>query len=109
MIRNHLQVWCLMPGEDIRPNTAENNEKSGRPPTTNVSSGGNQLADIEDTRFAINDVEESIKKNNRILAQLIKSNDPRGVGLVPFFKDRIEIMQQVDTILEDHLKKIGGR
>lgn len=88
---------------------SEDNKASGRPHTVDVSSGGNQPSDIEDTRFSINEVEQSFKRNSRILAQLIKSNDSRAVDLVPFFKERVDLMILVDEILEEHLKKMGGR
>jgi len=82
-------------------------EESGRPQVNVPSKTG--LGDIEDTRFALNDIRASIMKNTRIIAQLIKSNDARGIELVQWFKDRIDVMRTVESILNEHLGKMGGR
>jgi len=49
---------------------AKDEEVSGRPPV-NMPSKTN-LEDIEDTKFALNDIGASIMKNTRIIEQLIK-------------------------------------
>lgn len=81
--------------------------ESGRPPM-NVKSK-TSTEDIKDTRFALDNVRDSIMKNTRIIEQLIKSNDARGIELVQFFKDRIDVMRTVESILNEHLGKMGGR
>lgn len=67
------------------------------------------LSNIEETRFAINDVETDIIKYDRIIRMLIKSGDERGFEHVITLRNTIESLRSLKLIFEDSLKKMGGR
>lgn len=64
---------------------------------------------IEETRFAIDYVEADILKYDMIMRMMIVSTDLRAPDHITVLKNTIDSLKMVDAILEDSLKKMGGR
>ncbi len=80
-------------GEDVHPFT----------PSTS------DLSNIEDTRLAINDLNSDSIKNERILKQLINSNDPLAIPYAASTGMMVKQVKEVIDILKRSLKSMGGR
>lgn len=89
-------------------NTSDNIPPT-KPARTIFQKGNTQKGFIEQTRFAINDIEADILKYDRILRMLIRTNDDRGIAHVIEIRNTVESLKSLDMILEDHLKNMGGK
>ena len=80
-------------GEDVYPHTPSKSD----------------LSNIENTRLAINDLTSDMIKNERILEQLINSNNPDAIPYATATGMTIKQVKEVIAILKAALKAMGGR
>jgi len=80
-------------GEDVHPFTPSKSD----------------LSNIENTRLAINDLNADQIKNQRILEQLINSNNPDAIQFATATGMMIKQVKEVIDILKRSLKAMGGR
>jgi len=80
-------------GEDVHPFT----------PSTS------DLANIEDTRLAINDLNSDLIKNERIMKSLINSNNPLAIPYSQATSMMIKQVKEIISVLRTSLKSMGGK
>jgi len=80
-------------GEDVHPFTPSKSD----------------LSNIENTRLAINDLTSDMKKNERILSQLINTNNPAAIPYATATGMTVKQVKEVISILKESLTSMGGR
>jgi len=78
-------------------------------PESMITPKNSGLASVEDTRLAINDLNSDLIKNQRIMQQLINSNDPLAIPYSAASDAMIKQVQEILGILKRSLQAMGGR